>query len=99
MICGRALLMPEANVHITDPARTVSTRQQASLTLGIPRNWRGSPNSAVFTHQSPDEGASNLTLTGKLRQPRKRLSQTEEPVRHVERGLGLTSRTRQVQRP
>ena len=48
-ISGRAPAMPPGvRVHDRDPAHTVSTRQRASLTLGIPQDWRGSPNSAVF---------------------------------------------------
>lgn len=35
-ICGHSPVMPRGNVHVTDPARTVSARQRASLALRIP---------------------------------------------------------------
>ena len=76
MTCGDVPVMPQARPHDTGPAHTVSTLQRASLKLGIPLlpsptgpTWRGSPNSAVVTHQSPGEGASiqKLTLACELR--------------------------------
>ncbi len=57
-ICGEPPVMPRATFRSTDPVHTVSTLRQASPQLGIPLDWRGSPNSTVFPRQ--------ITLPGHL---------------------------------
>src|SRR6185312_4267441 len=51
-ICGHDPVMPRERVHVTDPTRTVSARQQASLTLRIPlRSQPGFPEQGRFSQQ------------------------------------------------
>ena len=45
LLCGRNRAMPPGAVHHTEPAHAVSTRQRASLTLGIHPGLGGVPRS------------------------------------------------------